>query len=97
MYKREEIEEMIHKFGDMVYRFAYIQVKNPDMADDVYQNVWLRLIRVRKKWNRRSISKHGFCGRQEAAARMSGNLSGIKKSACRMQMFFWRKSQMERC
>lgn len=49
MYKREEIEEMINKFGDMVYRFAYIQVKNPDMADDVYQNVWLRLLRVRKK------------------------------------------------
>ncbi|MBR1740324.1 MAG: RNA polymerase sigma factor [Lachnospiraceae bacterium] len=49
MYEREELEEIIKEFGDMVYRFAYAQVKNSDMADDVYQNVWLRLIHAKHR------------------------------------------------
>lgn len=44
-YKREEIEKIISKYGDMVYRMAYIQVKNRDIADDIYQEVWIKLIR----------------------------------------------------
>lgn len=44
-YKREEMEKIITEYGDMVYRMAYIQVKNRDIADDIYQEVWLKLIR----------------------------------------------------
>ena len=44
-YKREELEKIISKYGDMVYRMAYIQVKNRDIADDIYQEVWIKLIR----------------------------------------------------
>ena len=44
-YKREEMEKIITEYGDMVYRMAYIQVKNRDIADDIYQEVWMKLIR----------------------------------------------------
>lgn len=44
-YNREEIEKIIIEYGDMVYRMAYIQVKNRDIADDIYQEVWVKLIR----------------------------------------------------
>ncbi len=49
MYTSEEIEKMIKQYGDMVYRFAYVQVKNSHMADDIYQNVWLRLLKSKEK------------------------------------------------
>lgn len=44
-YNREEIERIINEYGDMVYRLAYIQVKNRDVSDDIYQEVWIKLIR----------------------------------------------------
>lgn len=44
-YKRDEMEKIITEYGDMVYRMAYIQVKNRDVADDIYQEVWIKLIR----------------------------------------------------
>lgn len=45
IYSRGEIEEILKKYGDMIYRMAYIQVKNRDVADDMYQEVCMRLIR----------------------------------------------------
>jgi RNA polymerase sigma-70 factor (ECF subfamily) len=33
----------------MVYRFAYIQMKNYDDADDIYQEVWIRLLKQKEK------------------------------------------------
>lgn len=45
IYSRDEIEKILHQYGDMVYRMAYIQVKNSDVADDIYQEVWIKLIR----------------------------------------------------
>lgn len=47
-YRRDEMERMITEYGDMVYRMAYIQVKNRDVADDIYQDVWIKLIRQEK-------------------------------------------------
>lgn len=44
-YRRDEMERMITEYGDMVYRMAYIQVKNRDVADDIYQEVWIKLLR----------------------------------------------------
>lgn len=45
IYNRYEIEKIIQEYGDMIYRFAYIQVKNRDIADDIYQEVCIKLIR----------------------------------------------------
>ena len=38
-------EAAIYTYGEMVYRLALIQMKNRSEADDVFQEVFLRLIR----------------------------------------------------
>ena len=42
MYSRDELENIIKKYGDSVYRLAYLKMKNKDKADDIYQNVFLK-------------------------------------------------------
>ena len=37
-------EEIIDKYADMVYRLALLQVKNQADADDVFQEVFIRLV-----------------------------------------------------
>ena len=53
---REKItaEEVIDRYADMVYRLALLQVKNKADADDILQEVFVRLIRHIHKlqdWN----------------------------------------------
>lgn len=38
-------EEIIDRYGDMVYRLAVSQVRNRTDADDVFQEVFVRLVR----------------------------------------------------
>lgn len=38
-------EEIVEKYGDMVYRLAVNQTKNTTEADDVFQEVFVRFIR----------------------------------------------------
>ena len=45
IYSRDEIERILKKYGDTIYRMAFIQVKNPDTADDIYQNVCIKLLK----------------------------------------------------
>ncbi len=45
-YSRTEIEEIIEKYGNTIYRAAYIQVKNRALADDIYQDVCIKLLRL---------------------------------------------------
>ncbi len=45
LYSRDELENIIKKYGDSVYRLAYLKMKNKDKADDIYQNVFLKLIK----------------------------------------------------
>ena len=44
IYSRDELEKIINQYGDAVYRMAFIHVKNHDVADDIYQDVWMKLI-----------------------------------------------------
>ena len=41
-------EEYIEKYGQMVYRLAYVRTKKREDADDVYQDVFLAFIRHMK-------------------------------------------------
>lgn len=41
-----EIEETLNKYSLMVYRLAYFQTGTRHDADDIYQEVFLRLIKV---------------------------------------------------
>ena len=45
IYSRDEIERILKKYGDTIYRMAFIQVKNPDTVDDIYQNVCIKLLK----------------------------------------------------
>ena len=40
----EELDELIRTFGDMVYRIAVLRCSNTQDADDVYQDVFLKLV-----------------------------------------------------
>ena len=44
MVSNERLTEIIHTYGDMVYRLAMSYVANPYDADDVYQNVCCKLV-----------------------------------------------------
>lgn len=48
-YSRDELETIINEYGDHVYRLAYIYMKQRDLADDIYQDVFLRLIRSEQR------------------------------------------------
>lgn len=50
-YDNIDIEFCLSKYGNMVYRLAFIQVKNKEQADDIYQDVFLRLMQQKNKFN----------------------------------------------
>ncbi len=50
-YDNIDIEFCLSEYGNMVYRLAYIQTKNKDQADDVYQDVFLRLMQQKQKFD----------------------------------------------
>lgn len=41
-----ELEEAIHQFGDMVYRLAYSYCRNKADADDIFQDTFLKYMKV---------------------------------------------------
>lgn len=44
-------EEAVDRYGILVYRLALAQTKNPDDAEDVFQEVFLRLVRSRQSFD----------------------------------------------
>lgn len=49
IYSHAEIENILEKYGDTIYRAAYIQLKSRDKADDIYQEVCIKLLRLKQK------------------------------------------------
>ena len=47
--KQIDVEEALQTYGDMVYRLALVQMKNRSEADDVFQEVFLRLVRYKDR------------------------------------------------
>lgn len=43
-----DTEEVINQYADMVYRIAVIQMKNKIDADDIFQEVFLRLVKYKE-------------------------------------------------
>ena len=43
--KNQILEEIVEKYSNMVYRLAMARTRNVEMAEDVYQEVFLRLAR----------------------------------------------------
>ena len=48
-FSRDELEEIIKKYGDSVYRLAFMNVKKRELADDIYQDVFLKLIKKKER------------------------------------------------
>ena len=51
-YTREELEEIIDKYGDMVYRLAFSYTKNKEDADDISQEVFIKFIQNAYKFKK---------------------------------------------
>lgn len=51
MKKTEEldIERIVHKYGDMVYRIALVHGSTKEDAEDIFQEVFLRLIKYKER------------------------------------------------
>lgn len=47
----EGAEALFTRYGDMVYRLAFLRTKSAADADDVVQEVFLRCLRTPRRWN----------------------------------------------
>ena len=45
-YTDEQIQRLVEEYGPCIYRLAVAQLRNPHDAEDIYQEVFLRLIRA---------------------------------------------------
>lgn len=48
-YSYKEIEHILNTYGDMIYRMAYTQVKSKTLADDIYQDVCVKILKQKRK------------------------------------------------
>lgn len=48
---KREIDEIVEKYSDMLYRIAYLNLKVPTDAEDIVQEVFLRYIINSKEFN----------------------------------------------
>ena len=49
------VEEAIRIHGNMVYRLALVQMKNKSEAEDVFQEVFLRLVKYKERIQGREL------------------------------------------
>lgn len=54
-YTNDEIEKLLLQYSNMVYRLAFIQMKTKEQAEDILQDVFLKLM---QQTNRHESSEH---------------------------------------
>jgi len=54
---RDEAESWVDRYGEILYRFALVRVKNPDIAEDLVQETFLAALRGRENFQGRSSLK----------------------------------------
>lgn len=59
-YSDEQIRSLVNQYGACVYRFAMAQMGNEADADDVYQEVFLRLVRANPEFEGPAHQKAWF-------------------------------------
>jgi len=59
-YSDEQIRSLVNQYGACVYRFAMSQMGNETDADDVYQEVFLRLVRSQPEFEGPAHQKAWF-------------------------------------
>lgn len=50
MNGRDDIEVILEKYADMIFRVAYVQMKNKDEAEDIFQEVCLKILHHTKEF-----------------------------------------------
>jgi len=53
----QEITRLVQQYGDDVYKLAYVILKSKDLADDVYQETFLRVCRSYSSYRGESSEK----------------------------------------
>jgi RNA polymerase sigma-70 factor (ECF subfamily) len=51
LHTSDDIDDVLNRYSDMVYKIAFSHTGNSTDADDVFQNVFLRYIRCRKQFD----------------------------------------------
>lgn len=82
--------EALHKYADMVYRLAYAQVRNRADADDIFQEVFIRLVKKKPEFESDEHMKAWLIRVTVNCAR-SFWLSSWKR-----RMIFWEDEKMNR-
>ena len=54
-------EQLVQAYGDMVYRLAYAQTRARSDADDIFQEVFLRVVRKRPQFESSAHERRGCC------------------------------------
>lgn len=58
-------EELYSKYHQDVFQFLYYMVKNRELAEDLVQEVYIRVLKSYKRFEGKSSEKHGFFLLQE--------------------------------
>lgn len=45
----QELDRLVESYADMVYRIAFVRMKNKNDAEDIFQEVFLKLVHNREK------------------------------------------------
>lgn len=82
--------EALHQYADMVYKLAYAQARNKSDADDIFQEVFIRLVK----------NKPGFESEEHMKAwliRVTVNCAkSLWLSSWRRRMVFWEDKDLDR-
>ncbi|MBR2763313.1 MAG: sigma-70 family RNA polymerase sigma factor [Lactococcus sp.] len=44
-----ELDDLVEFYADMVYKIAFVRMKNKSDAEDIFQEVFLKLVRNKEK------------------------------------------------
>lgn len=58
----KEIENLVYEYGDDIYRFCCYLTSNRDMADELYQETFLKAVQLSNKLNRSGNCKSFLMG-----------------------------------
>ena len=59
-FNEEGIDEIVDKYSMMVYKLAFARTRNKENADDIFQEVFLRYIRKKPKFENENHEKAWF-------------------------------------
>jgi RNA polymerase sigma-70 factor (ECF subfamily) len=59
-FNEEEINNIVDKYSTMVYKLAFARTRNKENADDIFQEVFLRYIRKKPKFENEAHEKAWF-------------------------------------